>query len=171
MRAALAALATLAGCAAPAPDAPGYRDRAVTIASRAALDPARLAGPWHEVASLPGGCPGGTVAYRAGAGGMLAVTETCGGRVAQGVARPSGPGRFAVAGGGAAREDWVLWLDDDARTLVLASPDGTAARVLDRDPRSSPDRLRAALTVLEFNGFRTDALRLAASVDTPRAAD
>lgn len=172
MRSALAALALLAACAPAAPPTATWRDPAVTLASRAGLDPARLDGRWHEVGRFPdGGCAGGTVDYRAGAGGILAIEETCGGRTMRGVARPSGPGRFAVTRGGRGSEEWVLWLDDDARTLVLAAPDGTGGRILDRDPRSSPDRLRAALTVLDFNGFDAGALRLAPSVDTLGPAD
>ncbi len=59
----------------------------------------------------------------------------------------TGPGRLE----GIAPE-WVLWMDADARTMVLARPDGSGARILDRGA-PSPDRMRAAETVLDFNGF------------------
>ena len=158
MRAAPALAALLAACA-PASDPPRtFRDAAVTLASAAGLDPARLAGRWHEVARLPdGGCEGGVVDYAPRAGG-LDLVETCGGAATAGRATPAGPGRLRVARTSGTTAEWVLWLDADARTAVVARPDGTGARILDRSPASSPDRLAAALSVLDFNGFDPAAL-------------
>lgn len=152
MRSALALLLLLAACA-PAP-APSLRDPSATLASKADLDPAALGGRWHEVARIGPGCAGGVVDYASRPGGGLLLREACGGRVATGRAEPVGPGRLRVLRAGSATEEWVLWMDTDARTAVIARADGAGARVLDRTPVSSPDRLRAAETVLEFNGFR-----------------
>lgn len=166
MRLAFAFVALLAACApATSPTARGFRDPSVTLASVADLDPARLAGRWHEVARFPdGGCAGGTVEYATTAPGALDIVEACGGRAARGRAERSGPGRFRVSrgsGGSGATEEWVLWLDANARTAVIVRPDGMSGRILDRTPEGSEDRMRAARTVLDFNGFDPRALVMA----------
>ena len=146
----------VAACAAPAiapTGTPTFRDPGAILSSQAGFEPARLAGRWHEVARFPdGACMGGTVDYRMAAGG-LAVTETCGGLSVGGSVEPAGPGRLEVRRGAARSTDWVLWMDADARTIVLAHPDGSGGRILDRGRTMPPDRRRAAETVLEFNGF------------------
>ena len=62
---------------------------------------------------------------------------------------------------------WVLWTDADYRTAVLGQPDGRAGWILNRDPEIPPDRLAAALTVLDFNGYDTGALIYAPAVQKP----
>lgn len=159
MRGAFAVILLLAGCAPASGPGPVLRDARVTLASKADFDPATLSGRWHEVARLPdGGCAGGVVDYVARPGAGVALAETCGGRVVTGRADPSGPGRLRVVRSGQAVEEWVLWMDADARTTVIARADGRSARILDRTPGSSPDRMRAAETVLDFNGFDSASL-------------
>lgn len=151
---ALPLLAILAACTAPASPEAGFRDAAAIIASKADHDPARLAGRWIEVARFPdGGCAGGIVEYGGGEDGVLSSRETCGGSVRLARVEPSGPGRMIVARGDVRVEEWVLWMDADARTLVLARPDGSGGRVLDRQGALPADRRRAVETVLDFNGF------------------
>ncbi|WP_299813613.1 lipocalin family protein [uncultured Jannaschia sp.] len=150
---ALVLLVALTACT-PSTPVQTFRDPAVTIASKADFDAARFAGRWHEIARLEGAvaCP----LLDAGmAGHRLRLAETCVDGRRRRVARLVGPGRLALSDG---TELWVLWIDADGRTAILASPDGGIARILDRQPYVAEDRWRAALAVLEFNGFRTDAL-------------
>ena len=43
-------------------------------------------------------------------------------------------------------------------TAIIVRPDGTGGRILNRSPGLPLDRLRAALEVLDFNGFDRSAL-------------
>jgi apolipoprotein D and lipocalin family protein len=157
LTAALALLA-LAACARPAPPAAGFRDPAAPIYSVAAFDPARLTGDWRQVAAFgapPQGCAGAVrIAGTGAATGSLCLD---GRSVAvAGPLAPAGPGRLAVAG----MEDWwVVWVDEGYRTLAVGTPSGAFGFVLDRSGAPAPDRLRAAAVILDFNGYRTGALR------------
>lgn len=171
MRALLAAV-LLAGCstAVVAPLLPGYRDTGVPIASKADFDPARYAGRWYEIARFPvpfqSGCAGAIADYGAPQDGILSIRNTCldaGGKPSQsitGTARLTGPGRLEVTFSGVpfVAPYWVLWTDQTYRTAVVGQPDGRAGWILNRDPSIPQDRLRAALTVLDFNGYDTDRL-------------
>lgn len=157
----LVPLLLLAACAAPPAESPParYRDPGAVIASKADLDPARLAGPWFEVARLPpsAACARPQLSIRP-SGTLLRIAGPCG--AAPVLATVSGPGRLRLADG---QERWVLWTDEAYRTAILVAPDGTAGMILNRAPALPVDRLRAALAVLDFNGFRTDALVFARS--------
>jgi apolipoprotein D and lipocalin family protein len=173
MRAAAAVLLLLAGCvptSVVAPLLPSYRDPSVTIASKADFDPARFAGRWHEVARFPvpfqAGCDRALAEYGPPRGGTLAVRNLCLGadgsvtRAIEGTARLVGPGRLEVRLGGVpfVAPYWVLWIDESYRTAVVATPDGRAAWVLNRERKIPQDRFRAAIDVLRFNGFDTSRL-------------
>ena len=171
MRALILILA-LTGCAAAvAPLLPSYRDPSVTIASKADFDPARFAGLWHEVARYPvpfqTDCPRATAEYTApGPEGRIRLRNTC--RDADGAPLRAITGRAAVTGPGRLRVSltgvpfdaplWVLWTDADYRTAVLGQPDGRAGWILNRRPSIPADRMTAAKTVLEFNGYDTTRL-------------
>jgi apolipoprotein D and lipocalin family protein len=145
----------LAGCAATAP-APGLRDTGQPIRSAVLFDPARIAGDWHEVATLgTPGCAPGAVRVAADGGALRLDGRLCGQGKLAARAVPAGPGRLALSG----QTDpwWVLWVDDGYRTLVIGTPSGAFAHVLDRG-RLPPDRLAAVRTVLEFNGYNATAL-------------
>ncbi|UWQ22907.1 lipocalin family protein [Jannaschia sp. W003] len=170
MRRALAALALVAACAAPPPPAPEpvFRDASVAVASKAALDPARLAGRWHGAAWFPdgfrAGCAGLTLDYAPLPGGAMSRSERCLGadgaplRARGGVARPDGPGRLRLEGPDGAEPLWVLWTDEAYRVAVVAHPGGRGGAILARGLPLRADLGRAAATVLDFNGFRTMAL-------------
>ena len=155
------AAALLAGCAMPV-----FRDTSVPISSAAGFDPARYTGLWYEIARFPvrfqEGCVGVTAAYEPRDDGTLGVVNTCrdsldGGTARQiaGFAEVVGPGRLKVRLDGVpvAADYWVLWTDDTYETAVVAVPSGRAGWVLSRTPDLREDRWRAALRVLEFNGF------------------
>lgn len=130
----------------------GYRDAGVGITSVVGFDAARFAGTWHEVAAI-GRAPGGLWQVRSGPDGALGVTTSHDGA---GRGRTIGPGRFSLSQFAAPL--WVLWADADMRTVVLGTPDGSFALILDRTSASSPDRLRAAREVLDWNGYDLGAL-------------
>ncbi|MEM0946144.1 MAG: lipocalin family protein [Pseudomonadota bacterium] len=161
--AAVAVLAVVAGCAATSV----YRDTDIQISSAAAFDPARYVGLWYEIARYPvpfqTGCVAATATYSLRPDGTIGVVNACkegtpDGPVRQieGRAEVTGPGRLNV------RFDavpfvkspyWVLWTDDTYETAVVGVPSGRAGWVLSRTPTIRPDRWRAALEVLDFNGY------------------
>ena len=146
-------LGLLVACA-PAAPTQTFRDPDITIASKADFDPAGFSGRWYEIAQLSdaASCPVLDVIVT---DGRLFLEELCAeGRRSRG-ATLAGPGRLALSDG---TELWILWIDANNRTAIVASPDGGIARILDRGTDVAEDRWRAALDVLEFNGFRTEAL-------------
>jgi len=171
-----AALAACGGRGAPE-DAfallPGYRDRSVPIGSAALFDPARYLGTWHEVARFPvpfqAGCAQSQADYGALGPEVISVLNTCtraDGTVStiSGTAQVVGPGRLTVRFGSVpfvAADYWVLWVDESYRTAVVGTPNGRAGWILNRDPAIPPDRLAAAIEVLDFNGYDTSRLVLA----------
>lgn len=133
-----------------------FRDTDQPIASIALFDPGKISGTWAEVAHFaPKGTPCGfcliTVTQRPGAALDLQATG-------QGstLLLPAGPGRLAAADG---TEWWVLWVDADYRTLVIGTPNGRFGHIFDRSPRPSPDRLKAAQSVLARAGYDLRQLR------------
>ncbi|PWJ15028.1 lipocalin family protein [Jannaschia seohaensis] len=153
-----------------APLLPSYRDPSVPIASKADFDPARFAGRWYEIARFPvrfqEDCAGAIAEYGPPEDGALSVRNLCldaQGRATQaieGSARPVGPGRLRVTLEGVpfTAPYWVLWTDYGYRTAVVATPDGSAGWILNREASLPSDRRDAALQVMEFNGFDTREL-------------
>ncbi|MFN6977989.1 MAG: lipocalin, partial [Gemmobacter sp.] len=120
--------ALVAACAPAAPPPAAFRDPGGPIWSAAALDPARLAGAWRQVADFaaPGAppCPGGTITFAPGGDSVSGMICTGGAaRQVGGAVWLVAPGRLAVAG--EAAPWWVLWLDADARTAVIGTPGGS----------------------------------------------
>lgn len=153
-------LLLVTGCSAPAVQPPpaqtSFRAAGAPFASSTRFDPVRMAGDWRVAAAFadaPGTLPGVTLRLAAAPGGM-AVTQG-------GWMMPAG--RYAVTGPGRLRRDagpevWVIWVDDDFRTAVLASPDGRLGWIMDR-ARPSPDRARAAREILAWQGYDLTRLR------------
>ena len=167
----IALAATLSGCAVQ-----GYRDTDVAIASMAAFDPVQYAGVWYEVASFPvpfqSGCRNTQAQYTPLPNGGIAVLNRCdtddGEETIAGRAEVVGPGRLKVRLNGVpfAADYWVLWVDEGYRTAVVGTPSGRAGWILNREPVIPPDRLAAARSVLEFNGYDISRLRM-----TPQGAE
>jgi apolipoprotein D and lipocalin family protein len=171
MRLPVLLLAMLAGCATvTAPFLPAWRDRNVPIASKAELDLARFAGRWYETARFPvpfqRSCIGAIAEYYSLGPDRVSVRNLCidaegrATRSISGEAKVVGPGRLSITLSGVpvSAPLWVLWTDEDYRTAVLGQPYGRGGWILDRDPRSSSDRIAAAIEILRFNGYDTDAL-------------
>lgn len=150
----LLSLLALVACSAPVAPLPkgGYRPVSAPIYSSAQFDAARLVGDWRQVAGFGGqGCAPGGVTF-SGKGTLQAGYRLClSGQPMKGggAMQPAGPGRFVVGG----RAWWVLWVDADYRTLAIGTPDGSFGFILDRTGRISPDRLKAAREILDWNGY------------------
>ena len=156
----LACSLILAGCIGGGQAAGSFRQANAPIWSAAALDQARLAGDWRQVAGLagaPGGCRQGGLHIAPATNGLRLSGSLClNGRVerVRALAREAGPGRLSVGG----EEWWVLWVDSGYRTLVLGTPSGRFGVILDRGTIPQ-DRLEAAREILDFNGYDTGALQ------------
>lgn len=148
-------LTLLAACAPkPAPQI-SFRDPARPIYSLAGFDAARLSGAWHQVAGFGAACHGGTIEV-----GPTARFDLClpyGQKQGRAALVATKPGRFDLTGIGPL---WVLWADADNRTVVLGTPSGQYAIILNRDPTLPADRFRAARDILAFNGYDVTQLNV-----------
>ena len=149
---------------------PGPAD--VPVASVAAVDLARYAGKWFEIASFPmffqRHCVGDSSAhYAPGADGRVEVTNRCrtdgGFDEAKGVAnvvegwRNS---RLKVSFFWPFKADyWVLGLDDDYRWAVVGNPNRKYLWVLSRTPHLPKPLLDAALAAATAQGYDLSQLR------------
>lgn len=164
-------LALSAGCAGPPPpDAP----RTVP-----AVDLARYAGLWHEVARFPNrfqdgsgvSCADVTAAYAPRPDGRLDVVNRCrNAAAADGAERVAAGRAYAVEGSGGARlrvsffwpfygDYWVLGLAPDYRWAVVGDPRREYLWVLSRTPAMAPADYAAALDIARREGFDTARLR------------
>ena len=159
----LALLGLLAACA-------SYRDRAAPMATQA-IDPARYAGTWVEIAAFPvwfqRGCTATTATYAVTGPDTLSVVNTCRDgapdgpeRRIAGTAEVVGPGRLSVRLGAVpfAAPYHVLWVDADYETAVVGVPNGRAGWILARTPEIAPDTRARAEAVLRANGYAPDRL-------------
>jgi apolipoprotein D and lipocalin family protein len=122
------------------------------VSSIANFEPARLAGDWHEVASIGRGS-GASWHITVAPGGAIRATSS---RDGTATGTFTAPGRFTLTGFAAPL--WVLWADTDNRTLLLGTPGRSFALLLDRGAPSA-DRLTAAREILAWNGYDPAALR------------
>jgi len=164
MRRALVLCLALAGCGY---FAESYRDESAPLSTQADFDVERFAGFWYEIARFPvpfqEGCTAVVAHYSLQPDGTVEIVNSCREgapdgreRIINGTARVTGPGRLSVDFGPVPFDDaayWVLWVDADYRTAVVGVPSGRAGWILNRDPKIPQDRLRAALEVLDFNGY------------------
>lgn len=156
----LAALLVLGGCG------ERYRDRTAPMQTVSQVDLDRYAGRWHEIARFPvwfqRGCTAVTADYALREDGEVDVLNACtrDGRrdVATAVARSVDPSnarlkvRFSnlvpIEG-----DYWIIHLDDDYQTAVVAVPSGWAGWILARSPEIAPERLAAARAALAAAGY------------------
>lgn len=158
--------ACLAACA-PPPELASYRRVDANIYSRAAFDPAQMAGSWHEVAGFydpaVSGCSVGLTKVAALPGGGLRLGfDQCAGLGARTVeaARAGAAGRFRPALKGRLAEPWwVLWVDEDYRAMLIGTPSGHFGAILSRTLPMRPDLFEAARQILDFNGYDLARLR------------
>uniref|UniRef100_UPI002B5C5429 lipocalin family protein n=1 Tax=Amaricoccus sp. TaxID=1872485 RepID=UPI002B5C5429 len=158
----LAASVALAACVGPS-----YRDPGVGIAAQRDFEPERYLGRWYEIARYPvsfeQGCTATTADYGRIDAGTISLRNTCrqgapDGPEEQisGTATVVAPGELKVRFSGVpfvAADYWVLWVDADYRTAVVAVPSGRAGWILARTPTISPARRPETEAVLARNGY------------------
>jgi apolipoprotein D and lipocalin family protein len=154
-----AAVLGVSGCAV-------YRDTDVTMTSQA-IDPARYAGVWYEIARFPvafqKGCTGVTAEYGVIDADTVSVLNTCRDgaldgpvRQIEGSADIVGPGQLRVQFDSVPfikAPYWVLWVDADYTVAVVGVPSGRAGWILARTPSIAQAELRKAIAVLHANGY------------------
>ena len=169
LRPLLLLLAVLAGCAAPPQGAP----RTV-----AAVDLARYAGVWHEVARFPNrfedgdglSCADVTAAYALRPDGRIGVVNRCRNAAAGGAERVAEGRAYAVEGSRGARlrvsffwpfygDYWVIGLAPDYRWAVVGDPRREHLWVLSRDPAMAEADYAAAVEIARREGFDVARLR------------
>ena len=157
----IALLGFLTACA----SAGEIRDPSAPFSSIAMFDERHFAGAWFEVASFSQDENCAVRAYNYAPSGpkRFDVFRSCAMPFFElptiGRAKIVGPGRLRQSlKGGPSGEIWVLWVDADYRTAVIAARDGREAWILDRSSMISEDRMNAAEEVLRFNGYDTDKL-------------
>lgn len=160
----------LAACARPV-----YRDTDVPIEPVAQVDLERYAGRWYEVARFPvwfqDGCVGVTADYAQRPDGRIDVLNACRVETLDGRVRTASAVARAVDDTGARLkvrflpwlpfiegDYWIIHLDEDYASAVVAIPSGRAGWILSRDPAIAPERLAAAKAALEAAGFDLDRL-------------
>lgn len=144
---------------------PTMRDQSAPFSSIALFDAEKFSGVWFEVASFTDyqHCPARVFNYQPAAPATFDVFRVCPQRIRElptiGRAKIIGPGRIKQSiDGGPKGELWVLWVDADYRTAVIAARNGKEAWILDRSSRISEDRLNVAEEVLRFNGYDPEKL-------------
>ncbi len=169
------AVLTLAACVSPPVNRVG--DAPPTTQEKVDLN--RYAGLWYEVARFPNwfekDCEGVTAEYALRDDGKIAVTNTCrkGGldgkvSVSKGRARIVDPVhnsklkvKFAPAWVPFAEGDyWILDVDEDYQTAVVAAPNGRYLWILSRNPRPTAEAFSRAKQIATDQGYDVSALYL-----------
>jgi apolipoprotein D and lipocalin family protein len=156
-----------------------YRDEAVAMETVAAVDLARYAGRWYEVARFPvwfqEGCVAVTADYDLRPDGTVGVLNSCRQGALDGPVETAAATARSVDASNARLkvrfsrwipiegDYWVIFLDPDYSTAVVAVPSGSAGWILSRTPQIAPDKLEAARAALAAAGY--DPSRL---VPTPQ---
>ena len=154
------ALVLLAGCAAR----PAYAPLAAQpqMYSTASLPAGRLLGAWGQIAGQTAGqgapncAPRPALEFAMGdTGQMLVRYDLC-----LGASRSTGAGPLGSVAGLEGRYIlpnlsvplWVLWIDENNRTMALGTPDRSFGLIVSKDI-PPPDRLNAAREILAWNGY------------------
>lgn len=165
----------LAFCAAPAFAEPP------SVQTVPAVDLARYAGKWYEIASFPmffqRQCVGDTTAeYALRPDGDISVRNRC--RTEDGFDEATARA-WAVDGSGNARlkvqffwpfraDYWVIGLDDGYRWAVVGNPGRKYLWILSRTPTLPPEQLEAALASARAQAFDLEQLRYTKHEAPPR---
>ncbi|PWE33851.1 lipocalin [Maritimibacter sp. 55A14] len=145
----------LASCA----PAPGPRDADAPFGATTRFDARAFAGDWHEVArfAAPGApLPPYRHSFRPVPGALIHSVSLAGRELRRERLVETGTGWLRPPKGAPLA---VLWVDEGFRTAVLGTRSGDRLLVLDRDPRSAPDRMAAAREILQWYGYDMDMLR------------
>ncbi len=165
------AVGLLAGCFPQAPEPRGdvslLRNPTVTMSATSRFDAGRFSGKWLRRAGFDDDWDLQDfefVAPKAGSGGAWRETVLNNGARAQNLAtvRLDIPGVFFLDYMGQRRMSQqvvVLWVDEGFRTAAISTRDGRSAVIVDRKASGGEDRIIAAKSVLEQNGFDLSKLQ------------
>ena len=148
--------AALASCA-PRISAPSLAAQP-QMYSTASLPAARLIGTWRQIAGrgAQACAPQPLIEFATDSQGKMQVRyDLC-----QQGARIAGSGALGSVAGLDGRYVlpnlpqplWVLWIDENNRTMAIGTPDRSFGMIVSKDI-PSPDRLRAARDILAWNGY------------------
>jgi apolipoprotein D and lipocalin family protein len=167
----LLCLSLLAGCGGPA-----YRDTDVALETVPSVDLTRYAGRWYEIARFPvwfqEGCVGVTADYALRPDGTVDVLNACRLETLDGeVETATATARAADASNARLKvrflrwlpvegDYWIIHLDEDYATAVVAVPSGSAGWILSRTPDIAPERLAAARAALADGGYDLSRLTM-----------
>lgn len=143
----------LSGCALapPGPETPLLRNPTVPLGGTSRFVAADFAGNWVTSHCL--GLCDRQVSYASLGDGR--VIRNAGG--ASQALEITAPGILRAAEGGDRLV--VMWIDSGFRTAVMGDAEGRWASVMHRPGQASADRTRAAIELLDFNGWDTGKLR------------
>ncbi|MCO4823911.1 MAG: hypothetical protein KC451_03555 [Amylibacter sp.] len=169
--AALLVLGMLTGCfpqsSKPRADVSLLRNPTVTMSATSRFDAGRFSGKWLRRAGFDDDWDLQAfefVAPRAGGDGAWRETVLNDGTRVQNLAnvRLDIPGVFFLDYVGQrrmSRQVVVLWVDEGFRTAAISTRDGRSAVIVDRKASGGEDRIVAAKSVLEQNGFDLSKLQ------------
>ena len=163
----------LAACA----GGPSYRDTTVPLATAMQVDLNRYQGLWYEIARFPvsfeEGCVGVTAEYTLNPNGTVKVVNTCREGTLSAPPRSSEAIAETVDSSNSrlkvdfvplipftSGDYWILHIDEDYRTVVVGTPNGTAGWVLAREPQISDVRLQRGYDVLQRAGYDLSLITL-----------
>ncbi|MBR9864035.1 MAG: hypothetical protein GYB24_11405 [Rhodobacteraceae bacterium] len=156
-----ALLGVLASCDRGATPAGGaIRDDRVMMSATSRYDTARFAGDWITRADYAGDWR--IAGFRFDAERWV-EQDAADGATREADVTPDQPAVFTLDYGGLAgvtRQMVVLWVDEGFRTAALSTRDGSAAFIVDRKATGGADRIAAAVSALEHNGFDVARLRV-----------
>lgn len=160
----------MAGCNTAPPSDASFtpaRDTTVPLTSSTRFDPARFQGRWYEIEGTSpvihgGGCVSSVFQFVSArpevfdgqsADPSCPVSEDSNfQRMLYQPFRYEGLGRFKSTKS-FIDEYWVLWVDEDHRTMAIGTESGRFGYILNRTSTLRADRLQAAREVLAFNGY------------------
>ena len=151
------ALTVLAACDTGVPEFPDaipFRNPTVTLAGTTRFDPNRFAGEWFIVAQFEADIDTRRTYLFDPLNEVLLERE--GDEEREYVV--SGPGILEQVKPASEARLVVMWVDEGFRTAALGTAEGDRGVILDRKPEPAPDRLAAAIEVLDFNGWDTSRL-------------
>lgn len=166
----LLGLMSLSGCDRSGGNETPFRDGDKPIGAIVRFEPDRANVDWHVRAAYPGDEDLRTVRLvdiGSGEGTVTMIRSECDNGVCtpmaqQWPAEQLGTARYQLGrkAGKEATQMWVLWIDEGFRTMVVGSPKGRYAWILDRKPTGGADRIKAAREMLDFNGYDLTRLQM-----------
>lgn len=172
-------IVALAAGLAPAVAAAAPADADPPVATVSAIDLARYAGLWHEVAKIPNRfqkqcAHGATAEYSLREDGRITVVNRCvkedgSGAQARGIAKVVDTDTHAKLKVSFVSflgwrpfwgDYWVIGLDDEYRWAVIGTPDRKYGWILARTPTLDAETMETIYAILETNGYKRESFEI-----------